>query len=102
MKEEYTQYMWEDVSLASHILQSQEKEGLVTMRTMNCSSARNLGTTNQIRDSLLSNALLAAHAHIASPVRFAVAHEVFCNYCIPREQLIVTRPCFSLEIEGCG
>ena len=27
--------------------------------------------------------------HIAGPTWFAVTHDVFCNYCIPPEQLVV-------------
>ena len=41
----------------------------------------------EILNLLLSNALLAAHVHIAGPAWFAVTRDVFCNYCIPREQL---------------
>ncbi len=65
-------------SLASHTLQSQEKEGLVTMRTSTRTSARKPGASNQIRDLnlLLSNAILAARAHILGPALLAVIRDV--------------------------
>ena len=93
-------------SLASHTLQSQEKEGLVTSRTTSCSGDRIWlwPIRFEILNLLLSNALLAACAHIAGPAWFAVTRDVFYNYCIPPEQLVVckvTRP-FSPRIEGCG
>ena len=47
-----------------------------------------------ILNQLLNNALLAAHAHIASQAIFVVFHDVFL---IPGEQLVVckvTRPLF--------
>ena len=67
---------------------------------------QNLVASNQIRDLnlLLGNALHAAHAQYSRLTLFAVTRDVFCNYCIPTEQLavrMVTRPSFSpLEIEG--
>ena len=82
------------IFLISHTLQSQEKEGQVTMLTASCSSARNPGVTNQIRDFVL----LAARVHIAGHARFTVIRDgFFCNYCIPQEQLVrkVTRPSLS-------
>ena len=72
------------------------------MRTASCSSARKPGTTNQIQDFdlLLGNALFAVHVRIAGHAIFAVIHDVFCNYCIPRERLtvrMVTRPLFPSD-----
>ena len=66
------------ISLASHTLQSQEKEGLVTIRTSTRTGTRKPGASNQIRDLnlLLSNALLAAHAHILSPALLVVIRDV--------------------------
>ena len=63
---------------------------------------QNLVASNQIRDLnlLLSNALLAARAFIAGQAIFVVVRDVFCNYCIPREQLAVckvTRPLFPSD-----
>ena len=88
-----------ETSLARHTLQSQEKEGLVTSRTTSCSGDRiwSRPIRFEILNLLLSNALLAARAY-SRPAWFAVTRDVFCNYCIPPEQLVVrevTRPSFS-------
>ena len=89
-------------SLARHTLQSAGKEGLVTSRTTSCSGDRiwSRPIRFEILNLLLSNALLAAREHIASSAWFAVTRDVFCNYCIPPEQLVVreaTRPSFPAD-----
>ena len=57
-----------------------------------------LVASNQHQDLnlLLGNALLAARAYMAILARFAVVYDVFCNYCILREQLAVCKVTRSL------
>ena len=56
----------------------------------------------EILNLLLSNALLVALAHVADHATFVVIRDVFCNYCIPREQLIVHKliRLFLLRLKG--
>ena len=65
-----------------------------------------LVASNQIRDLnlLLGNALLAARAQYSRPrIVCGYTRDVFCNYCIPTEQLavrMVTRPLFPHSWSG--
>ena len=85
-------------SLASHTLQSQEKEGLVTS-TVSCSGDKILSRPIrfEILNLSLSNALLVARAHML-PVTFFVIIAFRENNLLYAQS---PGP-LSLEIEGCG
>ena len=90
-------------SLASHTLQSAGKE---TSRTTSCSGDRiwSRPIRFEILNLLLSSALLAARAHIASPACFVVTRDVFVIIAFRQNNSLYARlpDPLSLEIEGCG
>ena len=95
-------------SLARHTLQSAGKEGLVTSRTTSCSGDRiwlrpiRFETLNL----LLSNALLAARAHIAGPgprgLRLPVTFFVIIAFRQNNSLYAISPDPLSPRIEGCG
>ena len=93
-------------SLASHTLQSQEKEGLVTSHTTSCSGDRiwSRPIRFEILNLLLSNALLAARAHIAGPRGLRLPVTFFAIIAFRQNNSLYARlpDPLSLEIEGCG
>ena len=66
---------------------------------------QDLVASNPIQDLnlLLGNALPAVSTHYSRPMLFTIIRDVFCNYCIPTEQLAIyawSPDPLSLEIEG--
>ena len=89
-------------SLARHTPQSEGKRGLVTMRTTSCSGDQNW--SRPIRFEIWIYCLATLYwrraRNTVSPALFAITRDMFCNYCIPTEQLavrMVTRPSFSWD-----
>ena len=74
----------------------------MTMRTTSCSGDQNW--SRPIRFEIWIYCLATLYwrraRNIVGPALFAVTRDVFCNYCIPTEQLavrMVTRPSFSWD-----
>ena len=70
-------------SVVSHSISRERGSGERAYSELFCDKILSHPIRFETLNLVFSNALLAAHVHIAGPAWFVVIHEIFCNYCIP-------------------